>query len=153
MRFQVVPAAYVLLIDEQDQMLLSYRRGTGYMDEHWAFGAAGHVELGETVFEAAVREAHEELGVEITAADLEPMTVMHRTGASGEPIDERVDFFFALRRWKGVPGIQEQDKAADLRWVSLDELPAPVVPHEQYVLQQWARGTLPAVTAFGFQAQ
>lgn len=72
-------------------------------------------------------------------ADLLPMTVGHRTSGNGRPIDERVDFFFAVRRWQGDPDIQEPDKAAELRWVSLDQLPEPVVPYELFVLQQWSR--------------
>lgn len=149
-RYQVVPAAFVLLVDAQDRVLLAYRRGTGYMDEHWSFGSAGHVESGETVLQTAVREAREELGVQIAEADLVPMTVRHRSSGNGRPIDERVDFFFTVRSWQGDPSIQEPDKAADLQWVSLDELPEPVVPHELRVLQQWKQGTLPPVTSWGF---
>lgn len=150
-RFRVVPAAYVLLIDNQGRVLLSHRRGTGYMDEHWAFGVAGHVEDGESVFQAAVREASEELGVAVKQEDLIPLTVMHRTDANGHPIDERVDFFFAVRRWVGEPQIQEPDKAAGLRWADPNAFPSPVVPHEAFVLDLWAHATLPVITTFGFK--
>ena len=44
-RFQVVPAAYVVL-RRDDEVLLQLRRGTGYMDGYWACAAAGHVERG-----------------------------------------------------------------------------------------------------------
>ena len=67
MRFHVVPAAYVLFLDG-DRVLLQLRRNTGYRDDHWACGAAGHVEDGESVFQAAVREAAEELGVVVEVA-------------------------------------------------------------------------------------
>ncbi|MGH3446485.1 MAG: NUDIX domain-containing protein, partial [Nocardioidaceae bacterium] len=65
-RFRVVPAAYVVL-RRDDEVLLQLRQNTGYMDDHWAAAAAGHVELGETVQEAAVRETAEELGIAIQA--------------------------------------------------------------------------------------
>ena len=47
-RFQVVPAAYVVLrrSDIGDEVLLQLREGTGYMDGHCATAAAGHVEAG-----------------------------------------------------------------------------------------------------------
>jgi 8-oxo-dGTP diphosphatase len=148
-RFSVVPAAYVLL-RRGDEVLLQLRRGTGYMDGHWAAGAAGHVEAGETVFEAAHREVDEELGIGIDVADLRPLTVLHRTAGNRRAIDERVDFFFECRRWTGEPRLVEETKAADLRWYPLDALPEPVVPHELFVLEGLRSGNLPPVAAFGF---
>ncbi len=76
----------------------------------WAV-PAGHVEHGESVAEAAVREVREEVGVEIDPADLVPVTAMHRTGGNGDPIDERVDFFFTATRWTGEPRLMEPEKA------------------------------------------
>jgi 8-oxo-dGTP pyrophosphatase MutT (NUDIX family) len=118
------------------------------MDGHWAMAAAGHVEAGESVLDAAGREAAEEVGVMIT--DLTPITVMHRTGGNHRSIDERVDFFFECRRWQGDPRVIEPSKAADLQWFALDALPDPMVPHERYVLAHLAAGTLAPVTTFGF---
>ena len=76
-------------------MLLQLRQNTGYMDDHWAAAAAGHVEKGETAYDAARREALEEIGV--GDLDLAFVTSMQRT-RSAEPIDERVDFFFTAGR-------------------------------------------------------
>jgi 8-oxo-dGTP pyrophosphatase MutT (NUDIX family) len=152
----VVPAAYVLILREVDgrpQLLLQLRKNTGYYDAHWATAAAGHVETGESVLEAAVREAAEELGVAISPDDLEPITVMHRTGGNGLPIDERVDFFFACRRWSGKPTIVEPEKCAGLEWYELDSLPDPIVPHELVVISAIARGEVPPmITPYGFDA-
>ncbi len=148
-RFQVVPAAYVLL-RRGDEVLLQLRQHTGYRDGHWACAAAGHVELGESVFAAAIREAREEIGIEIAIADLVPLTGMHRTHGNGLPIDERVDFFFGCTRWAGVPERREPAKQADLQWFSLDALPDPVVPHEKFVFDAVRTGSLPPVVSFGF---
>lgn len=151
MGFRVVPAAYVFLVDDSERVLLSLRQGTGYRDGHWACGAAGHVEKGESVHEAAVREVLEEVGVTVVAADLEPLTTLHRTNATGLEIDERVDFFFTCRRWTGEPRLMEPDKSGGQRWAARDALPDPVVPHEQFVLDAWRTGTLPTISAFGFR--
>lgn len=153
MRFQVVPAAYVFLRrtrDGVDQLLLQLREGTGYMDGHWAAAAAGHVEAGESVVEAAVREAAEELGIDIHAEDLLPLCAMHRTVAPHGPIDERVDFFFECRRWTGEPRLEEADKSVDLRWFGLDALPDPVVPHGLQVMTALRDGALQPIVTHGF---
>ena len=66
-RFVVVPASYVYLLREGaagTEVLLQLRQNTGYMDGRWAAAAAGHVERGETAYDAARREALEEVGVD-----------------------------------------------------------------------------------------
>lgn len=148
-RFRVVPAAYVLL-RRGDEVLLQLRQGTGYRDGYWAAAAAGHVEAGESVVEAALREAREELGIDVDAAHLQPVTVLHRGEPFGPALEQRVDFFFTAERWTGDPVLQEPDKAADLRWSRLDALPEPVVPHELQVMRAVRQGLVPAVMTFGF---
>jgi len=148
-RFQVVPAAYLVLVRDQE-VLLQRRHGTGYMDDLWACAAAGHVEAGESVLAAAVREAREELGIEVAESDLEPLTSLHRTGANGRAIDERVDWFFACRTWAGEPELQEPDKAEALRWWPLSDLPDDTVPHERHVVSRWHEGSLGVVETYGF---
>jgi 8-oxo-dGTP pyrophosphatase MutT (NUDIX family) len=147
-RFSVVPAAYVVL-RRGDEVLMLLRANTGYMDGFWAV-PAGHVERGESALTAAVRETREEVGVEIDPADLIPVTTLHRTGGNGDPIDERVDFFFTTTRWSGEPRVMEPDKAAGLDWFPVDQLPDPVVPHEARVLAGLYGDGLPAVIAMGF---
>jgi 8-oxo-dGTP pyrophosphatase MutT (NUDIX family) len=150
-RFVVVPASYVFflrLVDGRDQVLLQLRRNTGFMDDHWAAAAAGHVEKGETAYDAARREATEEVGV--ADLELEFVTAMQRT-QGGEPIDERIDFFFSCRTWSGEPRIMEPAKAAALEWFPLDALPDPVVPHELKVLRGLT-DRIAAYSSFGFAA-
>jgi len=148
-RFQVVPAAY-LLMRRENEVLLQLRQNTGYRDGYWAAAAAGHVEAGESVYDAALREAREELGIELARGALAPLCAMHRTHGNGRPVDERVDFFFTCTEWAGDPRLMETDKAADLRWFQLDQLPDKVVPHEFVVLEGLRTGGLPAVITFGF---
>lgn len=148
-RFRLVPAAYVVM-RRRNEVLLQLRSNTGYMDDHWATAAAGHVEASESVFEAAAREAREELGIEVAPADLVAVCAMHRTHANSRPVDERVDFFFECWTWSGEPRLLETDKAAELRWFALDALPTPVVPHERFVLDRLGTAGLAPVVTFGF---
>ncbi len=151
-RFRVVPAVYVALRrgDHGEEVLLQLRRGTGYMDGHWALGAAGHVEADESVVQAACRESVEELGVTIDPADLVPLAGMHRTSRTGRSVDERVDFFFECRRWRGEPALLESAKAADLGWFALGALPDPMVPHEHAFLRELSEGTPAPILTYGF---
>jgi 8-oxo-dGTP diphosphatase len=154
-RFQVVPAAYLLLLRGQGaglEVLLQLRGdGTSYLPRHWATAAAGHVEYGESVQVAAAREAAEELGVVVEPADLEPLCAMQRTlPGVADPVEQRVDYFLTTRRWRGAPAIQEPDKCLALAWCSPAELPEPMVPHEGYLLGLLASGDVPAIVTYGF---
>ena len=156
-RFRVVPAAYVFLRRPAPlgagpgEVLLQLRQGTGFMDGYWAAGAAGHVDAGESVVEAAVREAREELGIEIDGGDLVPLTAMHRGLRRGPAVEQRIDVFFEAGRWSGEPERAESAKSADLRWFPLDALPEPVVPHELRVLRALAAGgEVPRLMVEGF---
>ena len=149
-RFALVPASYVYLLrDGADgtEVLLQRRGPVPYMAGHWAAAAAGHVEPGETAYDAASREALEELG--ITDLDLDFVLTMQRS-QFGPAVEERVDWFFTARSWTGEPRIVEPDKAASLGWFALDALPEPMVPHEAHALAHLFSGV--GYLTFGWDA-
>ncbi|MBA2738856.1 MAG: NUDIX domain-containing protein [Nocardioidaceae bacterium] len=165
-RVRLVAAAYVLLLRVAAgstspgavQVLLHLRQGTGYRDGHWAL-AAGHVDPGESVVAAAHREVREEAGVEVAAADLAPLTTVHRTVRGGGPREQRADVFFTASSWTGEPRVMEPGKNAGWRWFALDDVAAgldhPCVPHELQVMRLVAEhgvagGGVPAVLTAGF---
>ena len=142
-RTLLVAAAYVVLL-RGDDVLLQLRAGTGYRDGHWAL-LAGHVDPGESVLDAAAREAREEAGVVLDPLGLEPLTAIHRFEPGGPAVEQRMDLFFACREWSGEPTIRERHRTAEMGWFALDALPEPVVPHERLVLDGLREGRLPAV--------
>lgn len=154
-RFQVIPAAYLLLTrgegDDLEVLLQLRGPGTGYLPGHWASGAAGHVELGESVFVAAAREAAEELGISVEPSEITPLCAVQRTIPGCEdPVEQRADYFLMSRRWSGDPSPQEPEKCVELRWCRPAELPEPMVPHERVVLGLLADGVVPPIISVGF---
>ena len=154
-RFTLVPAAYLLLTrgaGPELEVLLQLRGPeTTFMSGHWAAAAAGPVEPRESVFDAAAREAAEEIGIVIEAADIRPLCAVQRTlPGVDDPVEQRVDFFLTADRWHGEPTILEPGKCAALAWRRLHDLPEPVVPHEQVVLELWRQGAVPPVLTWGY---
>ena len=163
--FALVPAAYLLMLRQtpprrpgggRTEVLLQLRRNTGYMDGCWACAVAGHVEVGEPVTRTVVREAAEEAGIVLDPEDVRALTTVHRSNDVGGPLlEQRVDFFFALRRWEGEPVVREPARMGDLAWCPLAGLPEPVPPHERAVLELLRESpaggrAVPAITTFGF---
>src|SRR5262245_4289525 len=115
-RFPV--AVHVLLI-RGDEVLLVRRCNTGYEDGKLSV-VAGHVEPGESVTQAALREAREEVGVSLSSDRLRVVGVMHRRSE-----EERVDFFLAysLENHAEPPRNLEPEKCSELVWANLLDLP------------------------------
>lgn len=152
-RFAVVPSVYLMLTRTGaggPEVLLQRRQGTSYMDGWWACGAAGHVEPRESATAAATREAAEELGVTLNPESLRLVAALHRTVAAHQPLEERIDLFVQVRDWRGEPRVAEPDKAAELRWWPLHDLPEQVVPHERQALEALRDGGGPELLSRGF---
>ena len=128
------PSAVHLFLLRGDDVLLLRRYHTGYEDGKYSV-VAGHLDGGEQVKQAAIREAREEIGVEIAPADLEVVGVMHRRSG-----DERIDWFVAARTWQGEPANCEPGKCDELRWAPLDALPEGVIPYVRRALDNYRAG-------------
>jgi len=131
-RSSLVPAVYLVLI-ESGRLLMARRINTGYGDGMYSL-VAGHVEAGERLTDALIREAREEAGIVLEAPDLTLAHTLHR------PVEGRVDFFFTARRWAGEIEIKEPEKCDDLSWFELDRLPETTLPYIRHVMEQIRNG-------------
>ena len=122
-RFLVVPAVHLLLVRD-GQVLLARRHNTGYEDGKWSV-PAGHLNGDESVRAAAVREAAEEIGIQVPIEHVRFGHVMHRRKAG----EERVDFFVVSERWDGQPHVAEPDKCSELLWTTPSDLPPDTIPY------------------------
>lgn len=128
------PVTVHLLFFRGDQVLLLRRFNTGYADGQYSV-PAGHLDGGETVIAAARREGREETGVRIDGEDVAFSSVVHRKDG-----DERVDFFVHVRAWQGEPVNTEPEKCDELRWVSVNQLPANVIPYVRQAIHNHLTG-------------
>lgn len=112
-----------LLLRRGDDVLFGQRQNTGYEDGAWHL-PSGHLEADESVIAALIREADEEVGVQIRPADVEFAHVMHNSSAGG-----RIAFFFTVDTWTGEPTNREPDKCRELRWFPLGALPDHMIDY------------------------
>lgn len=134
-RFKITPAVY-LILKKDDQILLMRRFNTGYRDGFYSL-AAGHLDGGESLREALVREAKEEVGIDIKQEDLTFEHMMHlKSEIEGSNDDERMTFYFSTSSYAGVPAIMEPNKCDDLMWCRIDELPEKIIDHVEQALKK-----------------
>ncbi|GAA1844854.1 8-oxo-dGTP diphosphatase [Agromyces salentinus] len=101
------------------------RKRHGLGEGKWV-GPGGKLEPGESPADAAVREVHEETGLSVRAADLEPRGLLtylfpHREAWSQE------SSVFVCRSWSGEP---EASDELDPEWFPVDEVPYERMWHD-----------------------
>ena len=132
-RFKLASAVHLFLIRD-GKVLLLRRFNTGYEDGKYSV-IAGHLEGDEEIKAAAIREAREEAGIEISPQDLQVVGVMHRKSN-----DERIDFFLVTTSWSGEITNGEPERCDQLAWFDMDELPENVIPYVRRALDNYRRG-------------
>ncbi|MGH3738350.1 MAG: NUDIX hydrolase [Micromonosporaceae bacterium] len=142
-------AVDVMLILERDgRILLAERFATGYADG-WLNLPSGKLEPGEDVITAVIREAREEIGVQIPREAVRPVHVMHHRSPEGK---SRIGWFFTADRWRGEPYNAEPHKCAGLIWAPPDELPPNTWPYTAAGVAQYRAGGTFSVHGFTHQA-
>jgi 8-oxo-dGTP diphosphatase len=143
-RFKLIPEVFIV-VRKDDQVLLLRRKGTGYMDGFYSL-PAGHVDGGESAMTAAVREAKEEIGVDIGPKGLRLAHTMHEQ-ADGH---ERMNLGFEALSYEGEPKNMEPNKCDELRWAPINDLPENTVPSVKVLLEQIEAGE--PYSDFNFEA-
>jgi len=133
-RHTLVGDVHLVLVNREGEVLFGQRSNTGYEDGAWHV-PSGHLEAGESVVAALIREAAEEVGVVIEERDVEFAHIMHNSSSSG-----RAAFFFTVRQWAGQPENLEPDKCAGLSWFRLEALPGRMIGYCRVALGHVAAG-------------
>lgn len=129
MRSKSTVAVHAFLVKD-DKLLLMQRANSGYFDGWWSV-PAGHVEAGETYWEALQRELYEETLVK-PGADIQPKHIMQRI----RPNDDRIDYFYLLDSWVGNPEIGEPDKCGQLQWTKIGLWPTETIPYIKFAWEK-----------------
>lgn len=115
-RFMIRTAVYIVFTKD-DKVLLGKRQNTNYKNGFYGL-VQGHVEHGEGIKDAAIREAKEEAGVDVAPDNMEFVAVCHNQ------IDTHyIDFIFACSKWSGEIRNCEEEMCAGWEWFSRDNLP------------------------------
>jgi 8-oxo-dGTP diphosphatase len=117
-----------VLVEREGRVLVVHTVGPAHTNiDRWGL-PGGRCEPGETLVEAAVREAREETGLEVDVGELL---------AVGEVVSDTHDLLFVFRAHAvGEPQVQEGEVVVECRWLS---------PSEADVLMPWYPGGVQAL--------
>lgn len=133
-RFKMIVAVHLVVLHNNEILLLK-RYNTGYEDGKFSV-PAGHVEDGENVIQAMVRESQEEIGIEITNSSLEIIHVMNRNCID----HERIDYFFKVSHWHGEIRNMEPNKCSELSWFNIENLPFNTIDYIKEAIENYING-------------
>ncbi len=134
-RFGLIPEVHLFLLDD-DRLLLLRRCNTDYENGNYSV-VAGGVEADEEVAAAAIREAREEVGIDVHPADIDVVGVMHRKGADGVV---SVVFFLTARVWSGEIVNAEPWNHDEVSWHSVDNLPENMIAYVRTAFINYRHG-------------
>lgn len=120
-----------LILRKDDKVLLIRRFQTGSEDGMYGC-AGGGLDPDETITQAAIREAAEELGIGIRQEDLKVVHVVHRKTPTNKQV---IGFFFEAVSWQGTPANKEPHKCDDIQWFYINDLPNNTQPTFKHVVQ------------------
>lgn len=126
-----------LILIADGSVLLGRRENTGFADGCWSV-PGGRLEPGEAAERGVIREAAEELGIQIDEADLAFAHLCHHLDPDGKT---RLGIFFTATAWQGQPTNREPDKCSKLAWHLLDALPENTVDYARTAIRFAIEGT------------
>jgi 8-oxo-dGTP diphosphatase len=138
-----VPERFTSIIDvhvilrRDEQILLLRRAGNVYASGKLCL-PSGHLEQGESILDAAIRETREEVGIVLDPADLRLVLSIHQRNPDKR--HSRVGFVFEPGLWDGEPARCEPAKCSEFLWVNPDDLPADTVEYTAAALDAVRRG-------------
>lgn len=127
-----------IIILKNNKALLLKRKGV-HGEGEWCL-PGGHLDFGETFEECAQREVGEETGLKVKNPKLISMSNDLRYIKSDHK--HYVTIGMLAEYDGGNPKIMEPDKASDIGWFSLDDLPEKILQGSEEILKAYRSGRI-----------
>ncbi len=138
----IVAASVAIFRNSKGQFLMAKRKGStgdgtfaavgGKVDQYLTdYGAP--LGYGDDFYAAAIREAHEEVGVGLEKQDLKFITSVQYIHPENKKT--YVVAVFEVLEWRGEPSIQEPEKMTDLDWYDIEDLRHNLYPASMVYLK------------------
>jgi len=147
-RFKMKVGVFAIVMNE-DKVLLLRRFQTGIADGRYVLPMGGH-DGKEPLTHTMIREAKEEINIEVRPEDLSVCHVMHRFHPMPNGFSfEQMDVYFKIEGYAGEIHNNEPDRCDELSFYPLDALPEKLEPFIAQALQCARHGQFYSEFGFG----
>ena len=117
-------AAYMIIENEKWEFLFMKRANTGFRDGKYQL-PAGHMDGNETMIECAIREAKEELDIDILEKNCEVVHISHRILSQEGKSETReyFDVYINVNKYSWEIKINEPEKCSELVFIDIENIP------------------------------
>lgn len=148
-RFKLKVGVFVVLLD-QEKVLLLRRFQTGIGDGKYVLPMGGH-DGKEPLTSTFIREAKEEINIDLKPEDIAVCHMMHRFQPMPEGLSfEQIDLFFKINRYEGIIQNNEPHVCDEIAFFPLNDLPQSLDPFIGCALRCIQRGEF--YSEFGFES-
>lgn len=135
-REKFLSSVYLIIKNDKEEILLQRRQGTKLWPGFLAL-PAGHIDEKENAYDAVIREAREELGIEISINNIIDTFVVNRRNKSLMPY---YDVYFEINGYNGEVQIKEPEKCSELVWCNINDLPKDMIDFEIEAIRNNQKG-------------
>lgn len=117
-------AVVLFIINDKNEVLLQKRSATKKMWPNlWDITAGGHVLSGEFGYQALIREAKEEINLDLTKEELTFIGSTISKNNNNGLIDNHFNEFYIVRKNIDIKNLTiDKEEVSDLKWISKEEL-------------------------------
>lgn len=138
-RYQTPSTVFaIILSNDKQKVLLQQRQNTGYQDGAYDLATTGHVEQGESLPMALIRELKEEIGIDVKISDLKFVTMIHKHNLDTDNV--YFNGYFLVTNYCGIPTVMEPYKNSGLSWWPISALLELLINDRKIALVNYQKG-------------
>ena len=133
-------AVYAIVQNDKKEIAFVLRSNTAWMNGYYGL-PAGKTEKSESSIVGVIREAKEEIGIDVKSQHVHHAITAHRhsTEENDDAMDW-IDIFFEITKWEGEPYNAEPQVHSEMAWLDPHNLPDNVIPSLKATIDAWAKG-------------